>query len=199
MSQTICQGQNYFGHTTGGAYSDTYTAANGCDSIRFVNLTVLVNARPNLGADAKLCPGDSLIITPGSFATYLWQDGSSQSKFTVKQPGLYSVNISNRCGHASDDILITLQSCDVIFPTAFTPNGDGINDRFVALNAYNLPSYKLSIYNRLGQKVFFTNDYNKGWDGKYKGQAADSNVFIWYCEFVKPGEVEVRMMKDEII
>lgn len=84
IDKSICQGASFLGHTTSGTYADTLKAANGCDSIRYLNLTVLQKPIPDLGLTTELCKGDSLVLSPGEFLTYLWQDSSTQKTFTVK-------------------------------------------------------------------------------------------------------------------
>ena len=198
INETICQGQNYSGYTAGGTYVDTLIAANGCDSIRTLQLTVLPKPAPDLGADKNLCSGDSVLLYPGQFTNYSWQDGSTQSHITVKQAGLYSVMVTDNCGSASDEIMITESNCDIYFPTAFTPNNDGNNDWFKILGTYNLNDYRLVIYDRWGQKVFETVDFAKGWNGSINGQMLSSGTFVWYCEFIKPGNASKTKMKGTV-
>ena len=183
LTQSICEGQSYSGHTKSGIYVDTLLAANGCDSIRTLNLNVLPKPNPNLGPDMDLCEGDSIVLNPGSFESYIWQDGSTQNKKIIKQPGVYSVMVKNACGAASDEILIKHRICSIHFPSAFSPNNDGRDDLFKVLGGINFNSYHLSIYNRWGQKIFETTDFKKGWDGNFNGLRQPSGVFVWYCEF----------------
>ncbi len=83
---------------------------------------------------------------------------------------------------------------DIFIPSAFTPNKDGNNDVFY-LRGENVESLELSIYNRWGEEVFRTTDKNIGWDGNYKGRAADPAVFVYHLkaicfdgqEFIKKG------------
>ncbi|MEO7311348.1 MAG: gliding motility-associated C-terminal domain-containing protein [Chitinophagaceae bacterium] len=185
ISQTICEGQSFEGYSTTGKYKDTFSTAAGCDSIRTLNLAVNSKPKPDLGADAFLCKIDTLSITPGQFLTYLWQDGSTADRFTVKQAGIYSVTVSNTCGTATDDLLITEKSCSAYFPNAFTPNKDGKNEVFKVLNLKDLQEYYLAIYNRWGQKIFETSDYTSGWDGTVNGKAAEIGAYVWYCDFKK--------------
>jgi len=55
------------------------------------------------------------------------------------------VTVTNACGVAADEINITGGICHVYFPTAFTPNNDGINDHFKILTDYQLEEYYLTI------------------------------------------------------
>ena len=94
-------------------------------------------------------------------------------------------------------VIITLQqvvACDI--PNIFTPNGDGNNDKlFVRGN--NIKELYFAVYDRWGEKVFETTDKNYGWDGSYKGNNLNGNVFVYYCygkyndglEFKQKGDV----------
>jgi len=199
IARSICQGQNYEGYSSSGTYVDTLVTANGCDSIRTLQLTVLSEPVPDLGADKNLCLGDSLVLNPGPFNSYLWQDGSTQNNLTVKQPGLYSVSVTNNCGTGGDEVLVNDGICDIRFPSAFTPNNDGKNDLFKVLGASNLTEYHLAVYNRWGQKVFETNDYSKGWAGKVKGQLQNTGVFVWHCELKKAGSSNKISMRGTVL
>ncbi|MEP7374766.1 MAG: SBBP repeat-containing protein [Chitinophagaceae bacterium] len=187
ITRTICEGQSFGGHTSNGIYTDTLVTANGCDSIVTLYLAVLPPPSPYLGADTLLCPGDSLLLYPGKFTTYTWQDGSATDHITIKKPGLYSVRVTDNCGSGADQVIINEGICGIYFPKAFTPNNDGINDLFKILRPANLTEYHLSVYNRWGQKVFETFDYSKGWNGSFNGQLQTVQTFVWFCEFKKQG------------
>lgn len=64
-------------------------------------------------------------------------------------------------------------------PTAFTPNGDGVNDQFV-VKARGVAVYNIRVFNRWGQEVFVSDNVSKHWDGKFKSllQPAGSYVYI---------------------
>jgi gliding motility-associated-like protein len=197
INKQICEGQVFEGYGATGIYADTLIAANGCDSIRTLNLTVIKFPVPDLGPDKAVCFSGAFLISPGIFDSYLWQDGSVLNTFSVSSIGLYSVKVTNACGSATDQITISAKSCEVYFPNVFTPNKDNKNDFFRILNAANLKDYQLAIYNRWGEKVFETNDYNKGWDGNYKGKPADMGNYVWYSNFNKEGVS--RNMKGSVL
>jgi gliding motility-associated-like protein len=74
-------------------------------------------------------------------------------------------------------------------PNVFTPNGDGVNDRFrPVMSGVLSKGYKLSIYNRWGMRVFETNDINDSWDGMVNGQPAATDAYVWIVEGLYEGE-----------
>jgi gliding motility-associated-like protein len=188
FTASICQGQSYMGHSTTGVFVDKFVSVTGCDSIRTLNLSVLTNPQPDLSKYQQLCTGDTLIIFPGKFDSYIWQDGSTQDSFAVTKAGTYAVAVTNMCGTKKTETNITGQLCVITFPNAFTPNNDGKNDLFKILNGYNLLGYHLIIFNRWGQEVFETRDYSKGWDGKYNGEEQAQGSYVWFCEYNKNGD-----------
>jgi gliding motility-associated-like protein len=185
----ICSGETYAGHTTEGTYTDTFRTANGCDSVVTVHLAVLQKPAPDLGADKELCPGDSITLIAGNFQTYQWNDGSTSATQLVKNAGSYTVNVVNACGVGRDEIRVTEATCGMYFPTAFTPNNDGKNERFALLHPQQLSDFKLLVYNRFGELVFQTKDYSKGWTGMHKNVAAPGGTYVWYSQFKRSGVV----------
>jgi gliding motility-associated-like protein len=198
ISATICPGQNFRGFTKAGRYADTLVAANGCDSIVSIQLTVNPVTAIDLGPDQTLCPGDSIMLRPGLYSNYLWQDGSTSDKQLVTQTGLYTVNVSGPCGIARDDIRITTGICSTYFPSAFTPNQDGRNDVFNMLGGGSLAEYQLMVYDRWGKKIFETRDIKKGWTGNANGKIQPAGVYIWSCRYKKERSSGTVTMKGSI-
>ncbi|OJW82338.1 MAG: hypothetical protein BGO69_17275 [Bacteroidetes bacterium 46-16] len=63
-------------------------------------------------------------------------------------------------------------------PTAFSPNGDGIND-ILYVRGPGIDKVELKIYNRWGQLIFETHDKNVGWDGTYKGEPQPTESYAY--------------------
>ncbi|MFT3945455.1 MAG: PKD domain-containing protein [Agriterribacter sp.] len=72
----------------------------------------------------------------------------------------------------------------IAVPSAFSPNGDGVNDK-VYVRGFAIAKMMFRIYNRWGQVVFQTTDRNQGWDGKFKGalQPMDAYAYTLEVEF----------------
>ena len=72
-------------------------------------------------------------------------------------------------------------------PTAFTPNGDGLNDRFLPLGAFHdIKSYNLEIYNRWGERIYSSSQYkgeDAGWDGTYNGNEFPSGAYVYIVKY----------------
>lgn len=70
-----------------------------------------------------------------------------------------------------------------VFPTAFTPNGDGANDVFRPIYPCDVLFSNLKVFSRWGELVFETNDPLAGWDGRINGINAASDVYVWRVEY----------------
>jgi gliding motility-associated-like protein len=67
---------------------------------------------------------------------------------------------------------------------AFTPNGDGINDRWSIYRQYDcLSKVRLTVFNRYGAKVFESVDYRNDWDGTYKGKPVPDGTYYAVIDF----------------
>ncbi len=106
--------------------------------------------------------------------------------------GMYSVTITGTdvCPLVVNGKVETDLSCiGVFFPSGFTPNNDERNKSFGPLGSIaSLSNYKLSVYNRWGERVFYSTNPFERWDGTVKGFRTDGNVFVWMAEFSLPGK-----------
>lgn len=86
------------------------------------------------------------------------------------------------CQVSDQFTVVVLNDALVNIPTGFTPNGDGLNDYFGPLG--KVPDgYRLQIFNRNGEVIFRSSAINQRWDGRYKGIAQPSSVFIYLVDY----------------
>lgn len=84
-----------------------------------------------------------------------------------------------------DSILMQiLKKPGYYLPTAFTPNGDGLNDLAIPYLVRMKSLKSFSVFNRAGSLIFYTRKEGEGWDGKYKGVPQNNGVYVWMLEFV---------------
>lgn len=69
-------------------------------------------------------------------------------------------------------------------PNAFSPNGDRLNDCFGIKYWGVILKLEFSIYNRWGERVFYTNNSNECWNGKYKGLLQETGTFVYYINAI---------------
>ncbi len=148
-----------------------------------------------------ICPDNPAVFTNKSIGTitdWLWTIGNG-NVLTVKDPlpqvyvpqptsdynALPQLTIKNNygCSATISKPIQIVYTCFIAVPNAFTPNGDGKNDFLYPLKAYKSSDLSFSVYNRFGQRVFYTNDWQQKWDGKFKGLAQPSATYVWILEY----------------
>ncbi|MFL5740847.1 MAG: T9SS type B sorting domain-containing protein [Flavisolibacter sp.] len=83
--------------------------------------SVLIEVLPvrnslDLGKDTVICPGNSLVLRAGKgFASYQWQDGSTDSSYTVTTPGVYYLTAVNSCGGVYHDTVSIMAHAPIPF------------------------------------------------------------------------------------
>jgi len=146
-----------------------------CDGYDTITITRIKNSRKTV--DTTICNGLSY-----------WAQKELRYVSGVYYDTLTSAN-------GCDSIITTnlaVNECSLMiwFPSAFTPNGDGLNDVFKPVSKF-ITQYDLQIFDRWGMLIFETNDVNTGWDGNIKGKLADPGVFNFIATFESeqyPGE-----------
>lgn len=158
-----------------------------CESMDSISVRFEDTLRVNLGPDTLLCRNEvyQLRATGAGGGTYKWQDSTSTPMYTVTRPGFYAMVATNSCGTSVDSVEVKYQDCQcqLYFPTAFSPNGDGRNDYFRPVYRCPIYDYTLSIYNRWGERIFYTTDPQVGWNGRVNGTLADIATYVWIVDY----------------
>lgn len=101
-------------------------------------------------------------ISTGSSPTFtlLLDDQTEQTLlFTV-----WAIPLISGIEYSRSNILIFEREPIISIPNTFTPNGDGLNDKFVATGKF-IEAFELQIFNRWGEVLYYTTDMENGWDG----------------------------------
>ncbi len=176
FSLTICEGEEYLGHTISGTYIDTLRTAENC-IVNRLELEV-EEEMPMQIIEDYTCPCNNKVATYG-----------------FEKSGLYII-----------DTLINENGCEVIqavnftnysvyIPNAFSPNGDGVNDEFriyreVELSGEAVVIEYLGIFDRWGGIILEQRQgmvMNKPlWDGTVVGEELNSGVYVYVVELSCP-------------
>ncbi len=171
----------------------TFTATNGC--VNAITQTVDVNPTPvaDAGPDKVVLEGGVVTLTPRIITnipvTYLWSPPTGLSNPNIASAAAsptgditYTLTVTSDKGcTTSDDVNVTLLLAPVI-PNVFTPNKDGINDKFVIQFLESYPGCVVEIFNRYGQIVFRSVGYSKPWDGTYNGKEAPAGTYYYIVD-----------------
>jgi gliding motility-associated-like protein len=105
-----------------------------------------------------------------------------------------AIDVNNSCV-ASDKVIISVVR-GLYVPNAFTPNGDGLNDKWQIPGLAVHPDAVVTVYNRWGQVVYQVKDYyNNPWDGKFKGTAQATGTFVY---LIKLNDSKNQMLKGTV-
>jgi gliding motility-associated-like protein len=171
------------------------TSANNCINLTDRNINIqAVQLFTTPAIDTNVLVGQPVQLSIVGAANYLWiantnlQNANSNAPiFTASTGGIYPIKVEGTTaqgckGTANINIKVFTVNNYVWIPNAFSPNGDGLNDR-VKITCSGLQTLtNFIIYNRYGETVYTQNTCNaKGWDGTFKGkeQPVGAFVYVW--------------------
>jgi gliding motility-associated-like protein len=145
---------------------------------------IVVNLQPviDAGQNYYVMQGSTIRFNPrvndSVQVSFLWTPSMDFANPTVLRPTLkvmrdqrYTLTAVGPGGCTAVDTMTVFMLQPVVASNAFSPNGDGINDRWVIPNLSKYPGAVVDVFNRYGQKVFTSTGYATPWDGKFNGQS----------------------------
>ncbi len=165
-----------------------------------VDILVLDIPTVDAGTDTTIFRDTEVTLsgTTDGFDYYWFPGDKVQSPFSLSTPAtpensqwyyLYALNAAG-CWSVDSVYVTVVPITQLLLPTAFSPNGDGVNDVFRIVKNMNIRTLKaFSIFNRWGQLVFQTTDVTQGWDGTYRGRTQPLGTYVWMVRAItKDGE-----------
>jgi gliding motility-associated-like protein len=146
----------------------------------------------SLGNDVFTCQLQPIILTaPVSPSTDVtWDNGSETTTREITDFGTYWATLRNSCGSVSDTIHIKKLSVTYSVPNVITPNGDGLNDSFIISDDMDTPIV-LEVFNRWGQRVFYSAAYDDRWSGSGVATGTYYYVLTDGCGAPKKGVLNI--------
>ena len=113
-------------------------------------------------------------IDGGDFPfTYLWSDPFDQTSATAigLTEDTYTVTVTDAigCNLTVSEAITHIEGC-LFIADALTPNGDGYNDEWIVGGLLDFPQSEVKVYNRWGQLLFFSDEGDVHWDGRFNNQ-----------------------------
>ena len=187
-----------------GSYMLSLTVYGDCGSQAVSSKKISVFTKPEAGFEQNLdtlYSGQYLKLEADAVSadSYKWNfgDGNFGEGRTVDHKyefeGTFNVSLTVITANSCSDTATThkavtvINSPIVLYPNAFSPNGDGKNDVFRPVHG-DVSRFKLVILNRKGVIVFQTENIDEGWDGTRNGKPCPPGMYVWKA---------VSMLKDK--
>jgi gliding motility-associated-like protein len=172
------------------AYTVTATL-NGCVRTKTVNISIKPNPLVDAGPNKTIVDGDAVVLDGSGNANSIsvaWTPAATltgANTYTpVAKPNIttvYTLTVrdANGCTSADNATVTVIPYCIKIMD-AFSPNGDGINDKWLVTNGAPCSNQIVAtVFNRYGSPVFKSDNYQNTWDGTYKGKPVPDGTYYY--------------------
>lgn len=140
------------------------------------------NANSALNGDLTFSWTDSNAEAAGAYC-----DNCEDPTVAPTNATTFSVTVEDEYGCVANTLVNLEINPAVTIPTAFSPDGDGVNDNFRVITFGNVNALDFYIYDRWGEILYETHEINHtGWDGTFNGTDAELGVYVWYCTYIDP-------------
>ena len=181
-----------------GTYTYILTITNGpCTDSDTVLVTILASPLADAGPDQEIFLQQSTTLggnptgPPGS--SYVWQPDSLLDDANVANPVAdpptttwFTVEVTGANGCTSIDSALITVIPEIVIPTGFSPNGDGVNDTWQIDLIERFPECTVEIYNRWGELLFRSVGYQQYWDGTYNDGEVPIGTYYYAIELNDP-------------
>lgn len=137
--------------------------------------------------DTSVCRNSQLTLHVYNAIEVRWNIGVQGETVTIypEEPLLISADVTT---YDKTDTTIYIRvdvfDCGLWIPTAFTPNGDGLNDEFIVQAPTDITHYECAIYDRSRGLLFRTNNILQGWDGTFNGKTLPFGTYFYIITYL---------------
>lgn len=156
----------------------------------YIDTFEIINPTPrteNYFTDTSVCIGETLILQAPEGTTFITENGK-QKTLPITNGGGIRVELSDGCTNHIEYVNVSEYNCKcpMVFPDAFTPDHDGLNDLFGPVTSCEFTAFDLEIYNRYGQRIFHSKDPELLFDGTWRGENLPLGVYVYFFEYSTP-------------
>ena len=179
-----------------GTYFVAVTNSLGCTAIAQVHVALHPAATVTAGFETTVDYGESTVLNAIGSGTFIWSPDTSLSCSACAHPiasplttTTYTVELTDTNGCKTTDQVTIFFRGTLFVPNTFTPNGDGVNDRFYALTS-EVAEFRLLVFNRWGEQIFSTDRLDGAWDGTFKGKESPMDTYVWRVDYTETNRAQ---------
>ncbi|SHM54343.1 gliding motility-associated C-terminal domain-containing protein [Mucilaginibacter sp. OK098] len=167
--------------------------ANCAVPVTVISNGITMNIHPlpvvNIGGDKTIEQGNSVRLNAtalGNIADITWSPATGLDNIKTLTPTatplsttLYTLTVQSTDGCVGVALVKVTVLEDITIPNTFTPNDDGVNDKWEIKNLKDYPNCTVKIFNRWGQEVYSSRGYYNAWDGTRKGKRLPIGTYYY--------------------
>ncbi len=191
-------------------YKVTIKDNNGCSASGDIPVQ-LKNSFLKIAIDAPAvaCPGENVFFKDTSHGTVVkwqWSFGNGNTSILqtppvqrypvadgMQYPVSLTVTDTAGCVQTINTVIKSVNNCYIAVPSAFSPNGDGLNDYLYPVNAYKATNLSFKVFNRQGMLVYHTNNWLAKWDGTVHGEPQFPGAYVWTLSYIDADKKPVSL------
>jgi gliding motility-associated-like protein len=170
----------------------TFTSSDGC--VDFKEQTIEVFALPTVdaGPDRFLLQNGSVVLAAtatGSGLTYVWTPNIAISDVNILRPTVspasdqfYYLRVTTAGGCTDSDSVFVKVLKGPVIPNIFSPNGDGVHDKWDISYLSSYPGCTVNVFNRYGQLIYKSIGYDTPWDGTVNGKPVPVGTYYYIID-----------------
>jgi gliding motility-associated-like protein len=190
--------------TAAGGFYQVKVSVGGCGDFLSDSVIITVHSMEDISVSpaVTICPPQSVTLYASGGETYQWSPSSDINFTDIPDPlvspevtTVYQVLVTSKMGCEKQLSVPVVVACDsLVIPSGFSPNSDGINDGYVIDDIDKYPGNRIWIFNRSGNLIFHTVDYQNDWDGSgrsngiIKGSSAPDGTYFYILDLADGSE-----------
>ncbi len=175
-----------------------------CETVDSVRVRQVLGAGTALPTETVFCINDQeklLTVRTNPGVKILWNTGATTNTVQVSKEGYYRVRAETAmCGAQLDSVRVKFKvcECEMMIPNSFTPNEDNRNDYFFPVVQCDYSHFNITITDRWGNTVYYSNAINGKWDGRFKGNLCPEDIYIYRIESTERGGEKKQVRQGQI-
>ena len=151
--------------------------------------------------DTSVCRNSPLNLYVENAASVHWSIGSNDPVITIYPEENTQIYANVQTMDKVDTtiyVTINVFDCELFVPTAFTPNGDGLNDEFLVHAPMEISNFEMLIFDKMSRSLFQTKEINYGWDGTSQGKPLPPGTYFYVITY-RDALNEKHVMKGQLV